>query len=118
MLRNIDTAVRSSEENSNVQINKSREDFLIHLHEFTDKMTTDMNGLDKRLTISDRVLEDLLDRVKISASIVEAYLLSSPYTKKYDAVSKIHNYMNIIYEKKIKIKSKLKFNIVACSIVL
>merc|ERR1719487_16456 len=74
----VSSALLKSEDRSGNKINQARDEICCQLHELNEKIGEDRVAAERRLTLMERMVADLVEKVDLSKNVMESYISTSP----------------------------------------
>ncbi len=81
---NLEELVRNSEMSLINTINSNKNDVLERLRESCESWLSDRASLDRRIVITERIGEDISERIKLASSAIDIYFAASPLIKRFE----------------------------------
>ena len=83
----LEERLRNSELSLHSASQSGKEDIFERIREATSEWTSSYNGFDKRVSLLERVCEDMVDKLKLSNSAIEAFFTSSAEGRRLQAAA-------------------------------
>ena len=84
---NLEELVRNSEMSLINTINTNKNEALERLRESCESWLSDRASLDRRIVITERIGEDISERIKLASSAIDIYFAASPLIKRFENTS-------------------------------